>query len=334
MGEIGIDLRSAYNKTTAEAKQLLGGRVDLSVTMCAEGSQDCPYLPGARAHLHHAFDDPPHLAEAAGSADPLPFYRTVRGQIGQFIRTELPDHVPGFTRSVPLDDEDEEDATSGTAPLIGHDGAATAPGAKAKAKPGISFFEKYLTVWVALCMVFGALIGYYEPGIARGFAKAEFAHIVCLYVCMYVCMYACMYVCCDVAGRDVVSSSLLHRHLAVPNHLQSLPMAVLLWIMIFPMLLSIDFSSIKRVKNNPTALILTTMINYLVKPFTMYALAVLFFREVFRGVIDDGKLADEYIAGCVLLASAPCTAMVFVWSFLTEGDAAYTLMQVAVNDLV
>ncbi len=111
-------------------------------------------------------------------------------------------------------------------------------------------------------------------------------------------------------------------------------MAVLLWIMIFPMLLSIDFSSIKRVKNNPTALILTTMINYLVKPFTMYALAVLFFREVFRGVIDDGKLADEYIAGCVLLASAPCTAMVFVWSFLTEGDAAYTLMQVAVNDLV
>jgi hypothetical protein len=178
MAEIGIDIRAAHNKSTAEAVKIVGGRVDLSVTMCAEGSEDCPYLPGAKAHCHHAFDDPPHMAEHAGASDPLPFYRTVRDQIGVFVRTRLPQQIPGFAPRVNVDVNDDDDvdiSSSGTAPLLADESGT---GTRPKVKPQISFFEKYLTVWVALCMVFGALLGYYVPGIARGFAKAEFYHIV------------------------------------------------------------------------------------------------------------------------------------------------------------
>ena len=110
--------------------------------------------------------------------------------------------------------------------------------------------------------------------------------------------------------------------------------AVLLWIMILPMLIQIDFESIKAVRKVPEAIILTTTINYLVKPFTMYALAILFFHVIYAKVIPDSSLRDEYIAGLILLASAPCTAMVFVWSALVGGDGAYTLVQVAFNDLL
>jgi ACR3 family arsenite transporter len=110
--------------------------------------------------------------------------------------------------------------------------------------------------------------------------------------------------------------------------------AVLLWIMIFPMLVQIDFYSILRVREAPAAIALTSVVNYLVKPFSMYALALLFFRVAYTAAIPDAALRDSYIAGLILLAGAPCTAMVFVWSLLLGGDGAYTLVQVAFNDLL
>eukprot|EP01041_Mallomonas_annulata_P014851 gene14851-31534_t len=155
----------------------------------------------------------------------------------------------------------------------------------------IGFFEKYLSVWVFLCMVVGGLIGAYIPSISEALAKAEFAQINAI-------------------------------------------VAVLLWLMILPMLILIDFASLKSVKNNLGAIAVITCINYLIQPFTMYALAILFFRVIYIHVIPNTLLADNYIAGLVLLGSGPCTAMVFVWSALVGGDPAYTLVQVAVNDLL
>jgi len=155
----------------------------------------------------------------------------------------------------------------------------------------IGFFEKYLTLWVFLCIVAGSLIGYYNDEAAAQLARAEFAEINAI-------------------------------------------VAVLLWIMIFPMLVQIDYSSLKKVKDDPGAIALTSIINYAIKPFSMYALAVLFFRVFYTQVIPDSELRDNYIAGLILLAGAPCTAMVFCWSCLTGGDPAYTLVQVAFNDLL
>lgn len=113
----------------------------------------------------------------------------------------------------------------------------------------------------------------------------------------------------------------------------SLPIAILIWLMIYPMMLKIDFNSIKNVGKNPKGLIVTCTTNWLIKPFTMFAIAWLFLTVLFKSIIPD-VLAEQYLAGCVLLGAAPCTAMVFVWSYLTKGDAAYTLVQVAVNDMI
>lgn len=113
----------------------------------------------------------------------------------------------------------------------------------------------------------------------------------------------------------------------------SIPTAILIWLMIFPMMLKIDFSSIVNATKKPKGLILTTTINWLIKPFTMFAISAFFFLVVFRPFLGP-ELAREYIAGAVLLGAAPCTAMVFVWSELTEGDPAYTLLQVSVNDII
>ena len=113
----------------------------------------------------------------------------------------------------------------------------------------------------------------------------------------------------------------------------SIPVAVLVWLMIFPMMLKVDFRSVVNVGRHPKGLVVTCVVNWLVKPFTMFALAWFFFHVVFRVWIPDA-LADEYVAGAVLLGAAPCTAMVFVWSHLAKGDPAYTLVQVAVNDLI
>lgn len=162
--------------------------------------------------------------------------------------------------------------------------------AREKLPSGISFFERYLTLWVAICMVVGVLIGVYLPGIPSFLSKFEKANV-------------------------------------------SIPVAILIWLMIYPMMLKVDFRSVKKVGENPKGLIITWIANWLIKPFTMYGLAIFFFNIVFKNFIS-ADLAKEYLAGAVLLGAAPCTAMVFVWSHLTKGNPAYTLVQVATNDLI
>ncbi|MDF2589057.1 MAG: putative transporter [Anaerocolumna sp.] len=155
---------------------------------------------------------------------------------------------------------------------------------------GIGFFERYLTVWVILCMAAGVLIGVYIPVIPELLSKFEYANV-------------------------------------------SIPVAILIWLMIYPMMLKVDFNSIKQVGSNPKGLIITWITNWIIKPFTMYGIAAFFFYIVFKGIIPS-DVAKEYLAGAVLLGAAPCTAMVFVWSHLTKGNPAYTLVQVATNDLI
>lgn len=155
---------------------------------------------------------------------------------------------------------------------------------------GISFFQKYLTVWVIICMVIGILIGNFIPEIPEFLNKFEYAKV-------------------------------------------SIPVAILIWIMIYPMMMKVDFQSVKNVKNNPKGLYVTWITNWLIKPFTMYAIAYLFFFVIFKTFITP-NLATEYLAGAILLGAAPCTAMVFVWSHLTKGNPAYTVVQVATNDLI
>ncbi len=154
----------------------------------------------------------------------------------------------------------------------------------------MSFFERYLTVWVVLCIVAGIVLG-------------------------------------KLFGSSI--SVLSEMNLSTVN----IPVAILVWLMIFPMMVQIDFSSISKVGSNPRGLGLTLIINWLVKPFTMAFFAWVFFDKLYMSFITP-ELAKEYIAGAILLGAAPCTAMVFVWSYLTDGDPAYTLVQVAVNDLV
>ncbi|PSL04361.1 ACR3 family arsenite efflux transporter [Cecembia rubra] len=154
----------------------------------------------------------------------------------------------------------------------------------------IAFFEKYLTLWVALCIAAGVLIG-------------------------------------NVAGESMSFLS----NLEVYN--VNIPIAILIWLMIYPMMLQIDFSSVRNVRKAPKGLIWTVIINWLIKPFTMAFFAWVFFDKLYAAYIQP-ELAGEYIAGAILLGVAPCTAMVFVWSYLTDGDPNYTLVQVSVNDLI
>ncbi|MGF1452060.1 MAG: ACR3 family arsenite efflux transporter [Opitutales bacterium] len=155
---------------------------------------------------------------------------------------------------------------------------------------GISFFEKNLTIWVALCMVAGVLVGKFLPAIPEYLARFEYAKV-------------------------------------------SIPIAVLIWLMIYPMMMKVDFTSLKNVRKEPKGLYLTWVVNWLIKPFTMFGIASLFFYWIFSSFIDP-SLAKEYVAGAVILGAAPCTAMVFVWSHLTRGNPAYTVVQVATNDLI
>lgn len=157
-------------------------------------------------------------------------------------------------------------------------------------KQGISFFERYLTLWVTLCIVVGIGVGQYLPAIPATLSQFEYANV-------------------------------------------SIPVALLIWLMIYPMMLKVDFQSIKSVGKRPKGILVTCTTNWLIKPFTMFGIAWLFFYVIFKELIPI-ELAHEYLAGAVLLGAAPCTAMVFVWSYLTKGDAAYTLVQVAVNDLI
>lgn len=159
-----------------------------------------------------------------------------------------------------------------------------------KKTSGIGFFQKYLTLWVALCMVVGVLIGKFMPVVPEFFGKFEYANV-------------------------------------------SIPTAILIWVMIYPMMMKVDFQSIKNVGKNPKGLYVTWITNWVIKPFTMYAIALFFLFVVFKSFITP-ELATEYLAGAVLLGAAPCTAMVFVWSTLTKGNPAYTVVQVATNDLI
>jgi ACR3 family arsenite transporter len=154
----------------------------------------------------------------------------------------------------------------------------------------VGIFERYLSVWVALCIIAGVLLGSVLPGLFGIVAALEYAKV-------------------------------------------NLVVAVLIWIMIYPMMIQIDFSAVRDVGKKPRGLILTLVVNWLIKPFTMAALGWLFFRVLFVDLVDP-QSANEYIAGMILLGVAPCTAMVFVWSQLTKGDPNYTLVQVSINDIV
>ncbi|WP_111641194.1 ACR3 family arsenite efflux transporter [Marinimicrobium alkaliphilum] len=154
----------------------------------------------------------------------------------------------------------------------------------------MGIFERYMTLWVALCIAVGVLVGNLVPGVFSVIARLEVFHV-------------------------------------------NLVVAVFIWVMIYPMMVQIDFRALGQVTRRPKGLILTLVVNWLIKPFTMAALGWLFFRVLFAGWVDP-QTATEYIAGMILLGVAPCTAMVFVWSQLTKGDANYTLVQVSLNDVI
>ncbi|MDP1809175.1 MAG: ACR3 family arsenite efflux transporter [Actinomycetota bacterium] len=154
----------------------------------------------------------------------------------------------------------------------------------------LGVFHTYLTLWVALCVVAGVLIGKFLPAVPTILSRFTYVQV-------------------------------------------SLPIAALIWLMIYPMMLKIDFSRIKDCFKQPKGLVITLVSNWLVKPFTMYFFAMFFLTVAFKNLISPA-LAKQYIAGAILLGAAPCTAMVFVWSYLTDGDPTYTLVQVAINDLV
>jgi len=157
-------------------------------------------------------------------------------------------------------------------------------------KKKIGFFEKYLSLWVAICIVLGILIGQFAAGSMEALSNMEIYNV-------------------------------------------NIPVAILIWLMIYPMMLQVDFSSIKNVGKRPKGIVLTLIVNWLIKPFTMAFFAWIFFSHLYSAFISPDQ-AGEYIAGAILLGAAPCTAMVFVWSYLTDGDPNYTLVQVSVNDLI
>jgi ACR3 family arsenite transporter len=154
----------------------------------------------------------------------------------------------------------------------------------------MGIFERYLSLWVGLCIVAGVSLGIAIPGAFQRVAALEYASV-------------------------------------------NLVVAVLIWVMIYPMMVNVDFASLQDVGKKPKGLCITLVVNWLVKPFSMAALGVLFFEHLFAGLVDP-QTAKEYIAGMILLGVAPCTAMVFVWSQLVRGDANYTLVQVTINDLI
>ena len=161
---------------------------------------------------------------------------------------------------------------------------------KTAADSPMGIFERYLTLWVGLCILAGIALGHLFPGVFNALAALEYASV-------------------------------------------NLVVAVLIWAMVYPMMIAIDLGSLTAVGQRPKGLVITLAVNWLIKPFTMAGLAVLFFNYFFAGIIEPAN-AQQYIAGLILLGAAPCTAMVFVWSQMTRGDPSYTLVQVTINDLV
>lgn len=154
----------------------------------------------------------------------------------------------------------------------------------------LGLFEKYLTVWVALCIIAGVLLGYVGGDTISFLSKLEIARV-------------------------------------------NIPIAILIWLMIYPMMMQVDFTKIRDIGKKPRGVFLTVVVNWLIKPFTMAFFAWIFFSRLYQAWIDP-SMAGEYIAGAIILGAAPCTAMVFVWSYLTNGDPNYTLVQVSVNDII
>jgi ACR3 family arsenite transporter len=159
-----------------------------------------------------------------------------------------------------------------------------------KANSGINVFERFLSLWVAICIIVGIALGSVLPSLFGVLALWEYSSV-------------------------------------------NLVVAILIWLMVYPMMVSVDFASLRHLSERPQGLIITVMVNWLIKPFTMAALGVMFFRWLYVGLVDAAQ-AEQYIAGMILLGAAPCTAMVFVWSQLVRGDATYTLAQVALNDVI
>ena len=157
----------------------------------------------------------------------------------------------------------------------------------------LNVFERYLTVWVFLCMILGVFIGHFLPGFTSFLRDLQFAK-----------------------GSQI-----------------NMPIAILIWFMIYPMMLKIELGSLKQVGKRPKGLLITLFVNWMIKPFSMALIAWVFFKVLFYSQIGE-TLANQYIAGSIILAAAPCTAMVFVWSYLTDGDPSYTLVQVSLNDLL
>jgi ACR3 family arsenite transporter len=167
------------------------------------------------------------------------------------------------------------------------------PDSKTTPSKRLNVFERYLTIWVFLCMLIGILIGHFLPGLTSVLRSLQFAE-----------------------GSEI-----------------NLPIAVLIWLMIYPMMLKIELGSLKQVRKKPKGLLITLFVNWMIKPFSMALIGWIFFKVLFYSQIGE-SLANQYIAGCIILAAAPCTAMVFVWSYLTDGDPSYTLVQVSLNDLL
>jgi arsenite transporter len=164
------------------------------------------------------------------------------------------------------------------------------PEVKEASSHDLGFFGRYLTIWVALCMVAGVALGQLLPAVPETLSRFTYAQV-------------------------------------------NIPVAILIWLMIYPMMVQVDFASILGVRRQPKGITITLVVNWLIKPFTMFVFAWFFLQVLFAPLIEAG-LAREYVAGAILLGAAPCTAMVFVWSYLTRGDPAYTLVQVAINDLI
>ena len=166
----------------------------------------------------------------------------------------------------------------------------TDPSSSIPATSPLSLFERYLSLWVLLCIVAGLTLGNLIPAVFQRLSALEYGSV-------------------------------------------NFVVAVLIWFMVYPMMVSVDFTSLKHIHERPRGLVITLVVNWLIKPFTMAALGVLFFEVVFADLVAPAD-ASQYIAGMILLGAAPCTAMVFVWSQLTRGDATYTLVQVSLNDII
>jgi ACR3 family arsenite transporter len=232
----------------------------------------------------------------------MPFYREVRDEIEAMLRAELESLLPGVAL-LPLPAAPAEAAAaapkaeaSGSEASASEGSAGDAVAAPAAAVPAaasspLDFFASYLTIWVALCMIGGGLIGAFVPAAPEQLERAS------------------------VAGVNGI-------------------IAALLWVMLFPMFVTLEWSALRRVADAPSSVILTAILSYAVKPFTMFGLGIFFTRIAFARHMPDPALRDSYVAGLVLLAGAPCTAMVFVWSALMNGSTANTLLMVGVNDLL